>query len=91
MQFTEKTLYCHNCKKPFVFMVEAQEYRSFEGYPNEPTNCFTCRRAGKTMISDKAEVREEYNSSRQMYPVTCTQCGKAVRVPFQPHSGSGLM
>jgi CxxC-x17-CxxC domain-containing protein len=89
MMFTEKSLHCYNCKKIFIFTVAAQEYRSSQGYPNDPTNCPTCRRARKTGISH-VDTNEGYNSHRQMYPVTCTQCGKAVRIPFQPRPGKPI-
>ena len=90
MMFTEKSLHCYNCKKLFIFTVAAQEYRSSQGYPNDPTNCPTCRRARKTRISNHANENEEYNLNRQMYPVTCTQCGKAARVSFNPRPGKPI-
>jgi CxxC-x17-CxxC domain-containing protein len=87
MRFTEKLLHCTNCKKDFIFTVENQEYRSFQGYPNDPANCPTCRRARKSISSIQMNTDGDSGSNRQTYPVTCTQCGKAVRVPFQPRPG----
>ncbi|MBN1190282.1 MAG: zinc-ribbon domain containing protein [Dehalococcoidales bacterium] len=87
MSFTEKLLYCNNCKKSFTFTVEEQQYRSSQGYPNDPINCPTCRRARNNRAFTHANEDEDCNSRRQMFPVVCTQCGKAVRVPFQPRPG----
>jgi CxxC-x17-CxxC domain-containing protein len=90
MRFTEKLLHCYNCKKSFVFTVEAQESRTSQGYPNDPTNCPTCHRTRKTRLTSYGSKDENYNSHRQMFPVTCTQCGKATRVPFQPRQGKPI-
>jgi CxxC-x17-CxxC domain-containing protein len=87
VNFTEKILHCYNCKKNFIFTVAAQEFRSSQGYPNDPANCPTCRRARKNPTSISASSDEDNKSRRPMFPVICTQCGKAVRVPFQPQSG----
>ncbi len=87
MSFTERLLYCSKCKKNFIFTVENQEYRSSQGYPNDPVNCPACRRARKTYGSKQTNADEDLNSNRQMFPVVCTKCGKAVRVPFQPRPG----
>ena len=87
MKFTEKILRCNNCKKNFTFTVEAQEYRISQGYPNDPINCPDCRRARKPYSSKQTSTVEDFYPNRQMFPVACTQCGKAVRVPFQPHPG----
>ena len=90
MSFTEKLLRCNNCKKDFAFTVASQEFRSSQGYPNDPANCPACRRARKTVSSKQMNADGDLNSDRQMFPVNCTQCGKAIRVPFQPHPGKPL-
>ena len=87
MTFREKILHCNSCKKIFTFTVEDQEYRSSQGYPNDPINCPVCRRARKTFSSMTENADESSSSNQKMFPVTCTQCGKAVRVPFQPRPG----
>jgi CxxC-x17-CxxC domain-containing protein len=87
MSFAEKLLQCNNCKKNFTFTVESQQNRSSQGYPNDPVMCPACRRARKTYSSKETSTDGVFNPNRQMFPVTCTQCGKAVRVPFQPHPG----
>ena len=57
MSFAEKLLHCYTCKKSFTFKVVDQELRSSQGYPNDPVNCPTCRRARKT-FSSKFEIGE---------------------------------
>jgi CxxC-x17-CxxC domain-containing protein len=90
MGFAEKLLYCYNCKKSFTFTVGNQEFRSAQGYPNDPVNCPTCRRARKTFSSKYENGDGDSSPNRQMFPVTCSLCGKAVRVPFQPRPGKSI-
>ena len=45
MSYKDKTLYCIDCKKNYVFTVENQEYLASKGYPNEPVRCIPCRQA----------------------------------------------
>jgi CxxC-x17-CxxC domain-containing protein len=87
VSFAEKKLYCNNCKNNFVFTVEEQEFRSSRGYPNDPAYCLLCRQARKNKVSAHTNADEDSNSRWQMFPVACTQCGKSVRVPFQPRPG----
>jgi CxxC-x17-CxxC domain-containing protein len=75
MAFQDKTLTCAECGATFTFSAEDQEFFQTKGYTNEPKRCPECRQARKT---------ERYGASRQMYPATCAQCGKATEVPFQP-------
>jgi CxxC-x17-CxxC domain-containing protein len=90
LSFNEKLLRCNTCKKDFTFTVSDQEYRSSQGYPNDPASCPTCRRARKTYGSKTANADGDFNPNQRMFPVTCTQCGKAVRVTFQPRSGQSV-
>ena len=75
MAFQDKTLTCVDCGATFVHSAEDQEFFQTKGYTNEPKRCPECRQARKT---------ERFGASRQMYPATCAQCGKATEVPFQP-------
>ena len=85
MSFQDKALRCCDCGNEFTFSVEDQEFFQSKGYTNEPKRCPECRQARKA---------ERYGSTggstggsfgtRQMYPVTCDECGKATEVPFQP-------
>jgi hypothetical protein len=48
MSFAEKLLYCIDCKKPFTFTIEEQEFHSLRGFPNDPARCPACRKGRKT-------------------------------------------
>ncbi len=80
MSFEDKTLECSDCGNTFTHSVEDQEFFQSKGYTNEPKRCPECRQARKS---------ERYGSSnygvrRQMFPVTCAECGKNTEVPFEP-------
>ena len=87
MSFVQKLLHCNNCKKSFTFTVAAQEFRSSQGYPNDPVNCPVCRRARRPFSSKLENGDGGSSPNRQMFPVSCTLCGKTVRVPFEPRPG----
>jgi CxxC-x17-CxxC domain-containing protein len=80
LAFQEKTLHCCDCGNDFTFSVEDQEFFQSKGYTNEPKRCPECRQARKA----ERYGSSGYGNSRQMYPVTCDECGKATEVPFQP-------
>ncbi len=83
MSFQEKTLQCCDCGINFAFTVEEQELFASRGYTNEPKRCPSCRQARKSERSGPGSGLG-YRSQRQMFPATCSQCGKATQVPFQP-------
>ncbi|HLB12057.1 MAG TPA: zinc-ribbon domain containing protein [Dehalococcoidia bacterium] len=83
MPFKERTLTCQDCGKPFVFTVEEQHFHAQKGYTHDPKRCPDCRRArreGPPYRGGRAYERP----TREMYPVTCAQCGARTEVPFQP-------
>ena len=45
MTYTEKSLQCSDCGKPFPFTTEEQEFFATKGFTNEPKRCFPCRSA----------------------------------------------
>ncbi|MFH1647819.1 MAG: zinc-ribbon domain containing protein [Chloroflexota bacterium] len=80
MSFQDKSIQCTDCGTTFTFSAEDQEFFQSKGYTNEPKRCPDCRQARKS---------ERYGSGyggapRQMFPVTCAECGKSTEVPFQP-------
>jgi len=75
MSFQDKQLTCADCGATFTHSAEDQEFFQSKGYTNEPKRCPECRQSRKT---------ERFGASRQMFPATCAQCGKATEVPFQP-------
>ena len=81
MSFQDKSLQCSDCGITFTFSAEEQEFFASKGYTNEPKRCLSCRQARK---ADRYGGGGGYGYSRQMFPVTCAECGKDTEVPFQP-------
>ncbi len=81
MDFQDKSLQCSDCGATFTFTAQEQEFFQSKGYTNEPKRCPSCRQTRKT---------ERFNSGsgsgarREMFTVTCSECGKSTEVPFQP-------
>ena len=90
MSFAEKLLHCVDCKINFHFTVEEQEFHASRGFPNAPERCPACRKKRKAAHLNYQHTDEDNSSSRQMFPVSCTQCGKATRVPFQPRQNEAV-
>ena len=80
MSFEEKSLECSDCGAAFIFSVEEQEFFQTKSYTNEPKRCPACREARK---SDR-NGNSGYGFRRQMFSVTCSECGKDAEVPFEP-------
>lgn len=91
MAYADKTLACKDCGAQFTFTQGEQAFYASKGLMNEPTRCPECRSARKRAQSSSGygddtgygSPRPD-NSFRQMYDVTCDQCGRPARVPFQP-------
>ncbi len=84
MSFEDKSLQCSDCRATFTHNVEDQEFYQSKGYTNEPKRCPECRQARK---SDR-NGSSSYGAPRQMFPVTCAECGKSTEVPFEPRGDS---
>jgi CxxC-x17-CxxC domain-containing protein len=89
MGFKDKTLECTDCGKEFTFSADEQELFESRGYTNDPKRCTECRQARKAQRygnngDSYGNNRYGSNSNRQMFPVTCADCGKETEVPFQP-------
>jgi CxxC-x17-CxxC domain-containing protein len=80
MTFQDKSIQCSDCGTTFTFSVEDQEFFQSKGYTNEPKRCPECRQKRKT----ERQGSGGYGAPRQMFPVTCAECGKSAEVPFQP-------
>ncbi len=77
MDFQDKTLVCRDCGKDFVWTASEQDFYKKKGFENEPVRCPNCRSLKKArMNQDRPE--------RQMFEITCAECGKADTVPFKP-------
>jgi len=85
VNYTDKTLTCQDCGATFSFSADDQEFYAGKGY-TEPKRCPDCRRARK---AERGGGRGEggggaSSGPRQMFPVTCSNCGKETEVPFEP-------
>jgi len=84
MSFTEKSLQCADCGKTFPFTAEEQEFFATKGFTNEPKRCPSCRSVRRSEKFSGTSGGFASRGPREMYPVTCAQCGKQTEVPFQP-------
>ena len=84
MTYTEKSLQCSDCGKSFPFTAEEQTFFATKGFTNEPKRCAPCRTVRRTERTGNDGGSYGNQGPRQMFPVTCAQCGKQTEVPFQP-------
>ncbi len=80
MSFQDKSIQCADCGATFTHSVEDQEFYQSKGYTNEPKRCPDCRQKRKSERNGGGG----YGAPRQMFPVTCADCGKDTEVPFEP-------
>jgi CxxC-x17-CxxC domain-containing protein len=91
LAYTEKSLQCSDCGKPFPFTAEEQEFYASKGFTNEPKRCPSCRKARKSERGGGDNRSYSSRGPRQMYPATCAQCGKETEVPFQPRGDKPVL
>jgi CxxC-x17-CxxC domain-containing protein len=83
--YTDKTLNCRDCGQAFIFTTGEQEFFASRGFTNEPSRCPECRAERKRTQGDGGRFGGGYERrEREMFPATCSQCGKETQVPFQP-------
>ena len=89
MSFQDKAIVCSDCGVTFTFSVQDQEFFQSKGYTNEPRRCPACRQTRKAQTGggNSSYGNGGYGGTRQMYPATCSDCGKATQVPFEPRNG----
>lgn len=80
MAFQDQTLTCRDCGNQFVWTASEQEFYQSKGFQNSPVRCPNCRQAKKARM----EGGRGGGGSRQMYEITCSNCGRKDSVPFQP-------
>ncbi len=90
MSYADKSLTCRDCGVNFSFTAGEQEFYAQKGFTNEPSRCPECRaqrktqRGGMAYDSDRGYGGGYQRAPRQMYSVTCSQCGGPAQVPFEP-------
>ena len=78
MAFQDKVLACRDCGKEFTWTASEQEFYQKKGFENAPVRCPDCRALKKQRMND------DRGGERQMFEITCSECGKKDTVPFQP-------
>lgn len=81
--FADKTLKCRDCGQEFVFTAGEQAFYQEKGFQNEPSRCRECRETRKRGRESGPGGRGD-GHGRQLYTVTCSDCGAQTEVPFQP-------
>jgi CxxC-x17-CxxC domain-containing protein len=86
MSYTDKSLTCRDCGRPFTFTAGEQEFHAMKGFTNSPSRCPDCRATRK---AEGGGGRPRMGGGagggmRQMHDTTCSQCGKPCQVPFVP-------
>ena len=86
MNFVDKSLTCADCGSSFIFSADDQAFHQEKGFTNEPRRCLSCRAAKRTERNGGGGRSYDggYGGQREMFTVTCSQCGKDAQVPFQP-------
>jgi CxxC-x17-CxxC domain-containing protein len=86
VNFVDKTLTCADCGAEFIFSADDQAYHQEKGFTNEPRRCPSCRASRRADRGGGGSYGGGggYGGQREMFTVTCSQCGKEAQVPFQP-------
>jgi CxxC-x17-CxxC domain-containing protein len=92
--YSDETLNCVDCSAPFTFTTGEQEFFASKGFTNKPNRCPDCRSARKAQrgAGGGGGGGSSYAGSggggsrpaREMFEVTCSNCGGKASVPFQP-------
>ncbi len=85
--YTDEKLTCTDCGAEFVFSAGEQEFFATKGFQNKPNRCPDCRSVRKAARSSGTGARSggsQGGAQREMYTVTCSECGQQAEVPFQP-------
>ena len=93
----DQTLRCRDCGVDFIWTEGEQQFYASRGLTNPPSRCPSCRAARRASGSGGGGGGGGYGGggggggyaragggSRQMFEVTCANCGGIARVPFQP-------
>ena len=96
---TDKILTCIDCNQEFSFTASEQQFYADRQF-SEPRRCSACRAAKKAARGDSGGGGYSsggYSSGgngggydrgpREMFPATCSRCGKETEVPFRPTNG----
>jgi CxxC-x17-CxxC domain-containing protein len=82
--YTDETLNCTDCGRPFAFTSGEQQFFATKGFTNKPNRCPDCRAARKAQGGAGTGGYAATRAPREMFSARCSQCGGEARVPFQP-------
>ena len=83
--YTDKTLTCRDCGAEFAFTGSEQAFFAEKGFTNEPSRCPDCRASRRNSGGNGGRnERSNAGGPRQMFDVTCSECGRNTQVPFEP-------
>ena len=71
----DKTIYCKDCERDFLFTAGEQGFYLEKNLLNEPQRCPDCREQRR---------RERAAGIRATTEVVCAECGQETTVPFVP-------
>jgi CxxC-x17-CxxC domain-containing protein len=82
--YTDETLSCVDCARPFTFTAGEQSFFAEKGFTNKPNRCPDCRAARKAQRGGAGGGFGGGRPQREMFQATCSGCGQIAEVPFQP-------
>ena len=74
--YQDIVLICKDCGREYIYSAAEQERNCEKGFQNQPDRCKKCR-----------EERKAQKQGRITYSTTCSLCGIAITVPFEPKEG----
>ncbi|EKE03640.1 MAG: hypothetical protein ACD_20C00174G0014 [uncultured bacterium] len=83
--YEDQELQCADCSQSFVFSAEDQEFYAQKRY-STPKRCPVCR-ANRKLNDPRGGGGRSQGRGREnkpQYDVTCSACGCATTVPFEP-------
>lgn len=80
MDYQDKSLACKDCSKEFSWSAGEQKFYADKGLQNPPGRCPDCRKN-----------RKDQKTNRQMFNITCKECGNEGQVPFEPRNPDDVL
>lgn len=87
MNFQDKSMVCRDCGKEFTWTAGEQEFYAQKGFDNPPSRCPDCRKKKKFEKNGGGFG----GGKRQMFEITCSECGAKDTVPFEPREGRAVL
>ncbi len=87
----EKQIVCSVCQGEFAFSAEEQTLYQEKGFSN-PKKCQSCREAAKIKRRNRSKLQVVDSEAPEptWFNSTCSSCGVATRVPFEPDSQKSI-